>query len=262
MICSGAGVSAAAPVSLRRRRCLCGGAGVSAAAPVSLYRRRCLCSGTGVSSRLPVDDRGRAHGTTDIISGEHGDACVGCGFDANAGKRLWKWASLGDCLSENTGLRRLSLAWNSIRGRGAVLLARGLGANIFLRALDLSFNGFGMEGSAALGEALKDNNTLEDLNISNNRLPPAAALLLAAGLAVNKTLKSLNMGRNPIHSAGCYAVLKSLQGNPRSGLETLGFAHIVVNQDFEDLYATVKEILPALVVNHGGKTGTFRIKQK
>lgn len=34
---------------------------------------------------------------------------------------------LGHSLSENTGLRSLSLAWNSIRGRGAGMLASGLG---------------------------------------------------------------------------------------------------------------------------------------
>lgn len=34
---------------------------------------------------------------------------------------------LGDSLSENTGLRSISLAWNCIRGKGAVLLANGLG---------------------------------------------------------------------------------------------------------------------------------------
>jgi len=34
---------------------------------------------------------------------------------------------LGDAVSENTGLRSLSLAWNAIRGAGAVMLANGLG---------------------------------------------------------------------------------------------------------------------------------------
>lgn len=34
---------------------------------------------------------------------------------------------MGDALSENTGLRSLSLAWNCIRGRGAVTLASDLG---------------------------------------------------------------------------------------------------------------------------------------
>ncbi|KAL3975425.1 threonine 3-dehydrogenase [Sarotherodon galilaeus] len=164
---------------------------------------------------------------------------------------------LGDALSENTGLRSLNLAWNSIRQKGAVMLANGLGENVFLRILDLSFNGFGKEGASALGQALKENNVLEELNISNNRIPPEGAIHLAMGLKVNKTIKSLNIGRNPILNAGCYGILKSVQDNPDSALETLDFSDITVSRDFEDLYTAVKEIFPALRVNHGGRFGTF-----
>ncbi|XP_076587058.1 uncharacterized protein LOC143320905 isoform X3 [Chaetodon auriga] len=138
--------------------------------------------------------------------------------------------NLGDSLSENTGLRSLSLAWNCIRGRGAVMLANGLGGNIFLRTVDLSFNGFGKEGAIALGQALKENTVLEELD----------------------------MGRNPIQNAGCYGILKSVQENQNSAMEALDFSDITVNQDFEDLYAAVKEMFPALTVNHGGRIGTFR----
>ncbi|XP_031704929.1 leucine-rich repeat-containing protein 74B isoform X2 [Anarrhichthys ocellatus] len=171
------------------------------------------------------------------------------------GERAGK--NLGDSLSENTGLRSLSLAWNCIRGRGAVMLANGLGGNIFLRTVDLTFNGFGKEGAIALGQALKENAILEELNVSN-RIPPEGAIHLAMGLKVNKTIKSLNMGRNPIQNAGCYRILKSLQENPDSAMEKLDFLDITVNQDFEDLYTAVKEIFPALVVNHGGRVGAFR----
>ncbi|TMS03761.1 Protein NipSnap-like protein 1 [Larimichthys crocea] len=131
--------------------------------------------------------------------------------------------NLGDSLSENTGLRSLSLAWNCIRGRGAVMLANGLGGNIYLRTVDLSFNGFSKEGAIALGQALKENSVLEELNVSNNRIPPEGAIRLAMGLRVNKTIKSLNMGKNPIQDAGCYGILKSVQENPDSAMETLDF---------------------------------------
>uniref|UniRef100_A0A3B4YHF0 Uncharacterized protein n=1 Tax=Seriola lalandi dorsalis TaxID=1841481 RepID=A0A3B4YHF0_SERLL len=93
---------------------------------------------------------------------------------------------------------------------------------------------------------------------SNNRIPPEGAIRLTMGLRVNKTIKSLNMGRNPILSAGCYGILKSIQENPDSAMEALNFAGIPVNQDFEDLYTKVKEIFPALTINHGGRIGTFR----
>uniref|UniRef100_A0A3Q0SZK8 Leucine rich repeat containing 74B n=1 Tax=Amphilophus citrinellus TaxID=61819 RepID=A0A3Q0SZK8_AMPCI len=164
---------------------------------------------------------------------------------------------LGVALSENTGLRSINLAWNCIRGRGAAMLANGLGENVFLRAVDLSYNGFGKEGAGALGQALKENNVLEELNISNNRIPPEGAIHLAMGLRVNKTIKSLNIGRNPILNAGCYGILKSIQDNPDSALEAVDFSDITVSQDFEDLYTAVKEIFPALRVNHGGRIGTF-----
>ncbi|XP_056134577.1 uncharacterized protein lrrc74b [Lampris incognitus] len=166
--------------------------------------------------------------------------------------------TLGESLSENTGLRSLSLAWNAIRGRGAVMLARGIGANIFLRTLDLSYNGLGKEGAIALGEALKENNTLVELDLRNNRIPPEGAIRFALGLRVNKTMKALSIGRNPIQCAGCYGILKSLQGNPASAMETLDFSDIPVNQDFEDLYAAVKEILPSLAVKHVGRVDIFR----
>uniref|UniRef100_A0A665SZT9 Uncharacterized protein n=1 Tax=Echeneis naucrates TaxID=173247 RepID=A0A665SZT9_ECHNA len=93
---------------------------------------------------------------------------------------------------------------------------------------------------------------------SNNRIPPEGAIHLTVGLRVNKTIKSLNMGRNPILNAGCYSILKSVQENPDSAMEALDFAGIPVNQDFENLHTVVKEIFPALTINHGGRIGTFR----
>ncbi|XP_034026778.1 leucine-rich repeat-containing protein 74B isoform X2 [Thalassophryne amazonica] len=166
--------------------------------------------------------------------------------------------NLRDCLSENMGLRSLSLAWNSIRGKGAVMLADGLRENIFLRTVDLSFNGFAKEGAVAMGLALKENDVLEELNLSNNRIPPEGAIHLALGLKVNKRIKSLNISRNPVQNAGCYGILQSVRDNPDSAMESLDFSDIAVNQDFEELYAAVKEKYPALTVNHGGTFDTFR----
>ncbi|XP_023684702.1 uncharacterized protein lrrc74b [Paramormyrops kingsleyae] len=165
---------------------------------------------------------------------------------------------LGDAIAENTGLRKLNLAWNCIRGKGTLAVAKGLGANIFLRVLDLSYNGFAGDGAAALGQALKANNVLEELNVSNNRIPPDGAIRFATGLRVNKTIKSLNMSRNPLQSAGCYGVLKAIQGNPGSAVESLDFSDISVNKDFEDLCNAVKGAFPGLQVKHGGSSSMFR----
>ncbi|XP_061585853.1 leucine-rich repeat-containing protein 74B isoform X2 [Cololabis saira] len=165
---------------------------------------------------------------------------------------------LGDSLSENVGLRSLSLAWNCIRGEGAVMLASGLGGNGFLRRLDLSRNGLGRGGAVALGEALRENYMLEELNVNDNRIPPEGAIHLAMGLKVNKTIKFLNIGRNPLQSAGCYGILQSVQENPDSAMDTLDFSDITVDQDFEDLYTAVKEIVPELRVKYRGRVVTAR----
>lgn len=39
---------------------------------------------------------------------------------------------LGDAVTENTGMKSLSLAWNCIRGKGAIALAKGLGVNMIM----------------------------------------------------------------------------------------------------------------------------------
>ncbi|MGH0182647.1 UNVERIFIED_CONTAM: hypothetical protein FKN15_010235 [Acipenser sinensis] len=175
---------------------------------------------------------------------------------------------LGNAIAENTGMKELNLSWNCFREMGSIPIAKGLGANIFLRAVDLSYNGFGKTGAAALGEALKVNNVLEHLNVSNNRIPPEGAVRFAMGLKENKTLKTLNFSRNPMQSAGCYGIIKSMQGNPESAIEFLDFSgasltkphfqDITVNKDFDDLHTSVKEMFPNLKVIHGGNADKFR----
>lgn len=164
---------------------------------------------------------------------------------------------LGPAIAENTGIKSLNLAWNCIRGKGAIAFAKGLEGNIFLRTLDLSYNGLGKEGAVALGEVLKRNNTLEDLNISNNRIPLEGAINFALSLKVNTTLRILKMSRNPMQSAGCFAILKSMHANPDSAVEFLDFTDICVDQEFEDLFATIKETFPNLQVKHGRKLNTM-----
>nr|XP_006640375.1 PREDICTED: leucine-rich repeat-containing protein 74B-like [Lepisosteus oculatus] len=168
--------------------------------------------------------------------------------------------TLGNAIAENTGLKTLNLSWNCLRGKSSIAVAKGLGANIFLRKLDLSYNGFGKDGAAALGEALKVNNVLEDLNISNNQIPPEGAVRFAMGLKENKTLKILSMSRNPMQSAGCYGILKSMEGNPESAIETLDFSDIIVNKDFDELYNKVKEMFPNLQVKHERNADSFSFK--
>ncbi|XP_069614748.1 leucine-rich repeat-containing protein 74B isoform X3 [Ranitomeya imitator] len=165
---------------------------------------------------------------------------------------------LGAAIAENTGMLELNLSWNHFRKKGAVAIAKGLGANIFLRVLDLSYNGFGNEGAAALGDALKVNNVLEEVNISNNRVALQGAVRFALSLKENKTLRVLKMARNPIQSDGCFAILKSIQANSESSIESLDFSDIVVNKQFDDLYSVVKTNMPNLSIKLGGNSDMFK----
>ncbi|KAM9330829.1 uncharacterized protein PAF06_018672 [Gastrophryne carolinensis] len=165
---------------------------------------------------------------------------------------------LASGIAENTGMLELNLSWNNFRGRGAVALAKGLGSNIFLKVLNVSYNGFGNDGAAALGEALKLNNILEEIDISNNRISLQGAVHFALCLKENKTLRVLKMARNPIQSEGCFAILKSIQANSESAIESLDFSDVVVNKQFDDLYAAVKETMPNLTIKHGGNSDMFK----
>ncbi|XP_075687107.1 uncharacterized protein LOC142656102 isoform X2 [Rhinoderma darwinii] len=164
----------------------------------------------------------------------------------------------GAAIAENTGMLELNLSWNFFHGKGAVAIAKGLGANIFLRVLDLSYNGFGNDGAAALGDALKINNVLEEVNISNNRIAIQGAVRFALCLKENKTLRVLKMARNSIQSDGCFAILKSIQANSESAIESLDFSDIVVNKQFDDLYAIVKTTMPNLSIKLGGNSDMFK----
>uniref|UniRef100_W5KAN7 Leucine rich repeat containing 74B n=1 Tax=Astyanax mexicanus TaxID=7994 RepID=W5KAN7_ASTMX len=93
---------------------------------------------------------------------------------------------------------------------------------------------------------------------SINRIPPDGAIHLALGLKVNKNLRILRMSRNPMQSAGCFAVLKAVEANPASAIEHLDFSDISVDQDFEDLFSSLKETLPNLQVKHAGKIRTLQ----
>ncbi|XP_058388084.1 leucine-rich repeat-containing protein 74B-like [Diceros bicornis minor] len=147
--------------------------------------------------------------------------------------------TLGPALVENTGLTELNVSWNHLQGPGGLAFARGLEANIFLRVLDISDNGFGDPGASPVGEALQTNNMLKELNMNNSRISAVGALSLGLGLRVNQTLRILVVSRNPRRSAGCFAVLRSVQESPVSALELLDFSirDVQVSREFDDLTA-------------------------
>jgi len=157
---------------------------------------------------------------------------------------------LGFAISENTSLKELDLSWNHFRRKEATQLVRGIGANIFLKKLDLSWNGLALEGATALREALIANNVLEELIISNNNITVEGAVEIAKALAMNNTLRVLDIGENPVQSAGGYGLLLKLKENSQSAVELLFLTNIVVNKDFQDIEAEVKEVHPNLVIKY------------
>ncbi|KAF7687239.1 hypothetical protein HF521_014467 [Silurus meridionalis] len=72
------------------------------------------------------------------------------------------------------------------------------------------------------------------------------------GLKVNNNLRILKMARNPVRPAGCFAVLKAIEGNPSSSMEYLDLSDISVEQEFEDFLNMIKETVPNFRVKHGG----------
>ncbi|XP_010795284.1 leucine-rich repeat-containing protein 74B-like [Notothenia coriiceps] len=134
--------------------------------------------------------------------------------------------------------------------------------NSTLLNLNLSGNHFTDRSVEHLGPALITNSRLQHLDLSHNALGEQAGCsgkIIPPGPHTSKYSSGREtMGRNPIQNAGCFTILKSVQENPDSAMEAIYFSDITVNQDFEDLYKAVKEIFPALTVNHGGRIGTFR----
>ncbi|XP_056231409.1 leucine-rich repeat-containing protein 74B isoform X2 [Seriola aureovittata] len=157
--------------------------------------------------------------------------------------------AIAGMLKENSTLVSLNLSGNHFTDRSAEHLGPALITNTRLQHLDISHNALGERAGQILGDSLSENTGLRSLSLAWNGIRGRGAVMLANGLG---------MGRNPILSAGCYGILKSIQENPDSAMEALNFAGIPVNQDFEDLYTKVKEIFPALTINHGGRIGTFR----
>lgn len=73
------------------------------------------------------------------------------------------------------------------------------------------------------------------------------------------------MGRNPIQSAGCYGILKSIQENPDSAMETLDFT--VSLKHFSSgriapnllLFANTSTLCVSLFIGHNSEPGIWRL---
>ncbi|KAM4853868.1 leucine-rich repeat-containing protein 74A isoform 3-T3 [Thomomys bottae] len=157
---------------------------------------------------------------------------------------------LGQMLGFNVGLQSLDLSWNHFHTQGATALCNGLRMNVTLKALDLSMNGLGNEGALALGEVLKLNSCLCYLDVSSNNINNEGANRISKGLEFNETLQVLKLFLNPINMEGAVVLILSIKRNPKSKMEELDIANVLVTEQFIRVLDGVCAIHPQLDVIH------------
>ena len=109
--------------------------------------------------------------------------------------------------SDNCILKKLTLAWNTIRLQSCISLCRSLRTNQSLTYLDMSYNSLSHDGGEALGDALLENEVLQHLNIASNAINSSACFTISMGVIENKALRYVNLDNNPIGSAGAAALM-------------------------------------------------------
>ena len=108
-----------------------------------------------------------------------------------------------DCI-----LKKLTLAWNTIRLSSSISLTQSLRNNHSLTYLDLSYNSLAFDGGEALGDALLENTTLQYLNVASNNLNASATFTISTGIIENKALTRVILDNNPIGEAGASALMQ------------------------------------------------------
>lgn len=115
-------------------------------------------------------------------------------LDDRAGKPL------GVMLENNQYLEKLDLHWNNLRGSGAVAIFEGLSENISLLELDISWNGLGRDALShaviKINECFVKNNTLRHIDLSNNRFTSNESEVMASGLMHNHTICGVHVEGN------------------------------------------------------------------
>ncbi|XP_006864853.1 PREDICTED: uncharacterized protein C14orf166B homolog [Chrysochloris asiatica] len=155
---------------------------------------------------------------------------------------------LGQMLGLNVGLQALDLSWNQIHTRGAVALCSGLRSNVTLKTLDLSMNGFGNEGAQALAEVIRVNSSLVYLDLSSNDITNDGAAKISKGLESNESLKVLKLFLNPLTMEGAVLLITSIKRNPKSKMEELDIANVLVSEQFVKILDGVYTLHPQLDV--------------
>jgi len=126
---------------------------------------------------------------------------------------------LSNALFYNRILKKLNLAGNKIRGKGAEGLANVLKNNTtVLKEINMNNNKIGTKGCLYLGRALKKNKSLRILHLRSNNLFDKAVEHLCRSL-VGSNVQHLDLRDNQITNAGAIAIAGVLRGDQLEWLD-------------------------------------------
>ncbi|KAJ8391557.1 hypothetical protein AAFF_G00088790 [Aldrovandia affinis] len=112
-----------------------------------------------------------------------------------------------------SGLQRLTLCDNRIRGPGGQALARALAHNTTLLSLNLRLNFLGDDGGQAIAHALLKNRTLVTVHLGANQMTEPTAMVLSQVLVQNSVLRDINLSCNRLGADGGRALEEGMSHN-------------------------------------------------
>ena len=168
-----------------------------------------------------------------------------------AGERIRRMVIQNDDNHHNNknydSCRRLSLAWNKLRGSQVETIGKALQHNRVVHHLDFSTNHTDLRGASALANVLVHNRTLRSLCLGWNRLRDDGVREVARGLQSNPTLIRLDLPGNQITAEGAKALAQALR--KQSPQQQQGCALRRLNLSWNCLQSNgVVELVQAFVV--------------
>ena len=119
--------------------------------------------------------------------------------------------AFADMLATNKSLAKLYRC--SIRGEGAVCLAKAMEKNSIVTEFDISCNPIGSEGAVAFANMLATNKSLAELDMSWCSIQGEGAVCLAKAMEKNSSVTEFYITGNPIGSEGGVAFASMLKKN-------------------------------------------------
>ena len=111
------------------------------------------------------------------------------------------------------GLKHLYLNSNTIKDKGAGLVANGLSKNQNLKHLDLSNNKIKDKGGIDLAKAVSVNDSLQVLELKNNSLKDESGQLFSEITRYKHNILKLNLETNPLNFKYLETIKKNLKTN-------------------------------------------------